>query len=66
MPYYAVHKGRVPGVYTDWEACKNQVNQFAGNKHKSFRNLAEAQYYVKHGTEKPVRKITDLFKIGKE
>ncbi len=61
MTLYSVHKGRVPGVYNDWETCKKQVNGYAGNKHRSFRNRADADYYVKNGKDRPVRKITDLF-----
>ena len=26
--YYSVHKGRVPGVYTKWDDCKNQIEKF--------------------------------------
>ena len=63
MTLYSVHKGRVPGVYNDWETCKKQVNGYAGNKHRSFRNRADADYYVKNGKDRPVRKITDLFQF---
>lgn len=34
--YYVVWSGRVPGVYTTWEACKAQVENEAGAKYKSF------------------------------
>ncbi len=44
--FYAVHRGRVPGVYFDWASCKAQVDGFAGNSYKSFSSLSEAQKFV--------------------
>lgn len=41
--YYVVWKGRIPGIYADWERCKTQVDQFPGARFKSFTSLAEAQ-----------------------
>lgn len=40
--YYVVWKGRAPGVYPSWEACKVQVNGFEGALFKSFNSEAEA------------------------
>nr|XP_040244103.1 uncharacterized protein LOC109755902 [Aegilops tauschii subsp. strangulata] len=34
MPSYVVYKGRVPGVYDDWEECQRQVHRFNGNSYK--------------------------------
>ena len=62
MPLYAVHIGYVPGVYTTWEACKKQVEGYPGNKHKSFKNRPDAEFFVKFGKEQPVRKISEFFK----
>jgi ribonuclease H-related protein len=28
MKYYAVKVGRQPGIYLDWDSCKEQVNGF--------------------------------------
>ena len=47
--FYAVHKGRVPGVYLDWDTCKEQVNGFPGAQYKSFEYKSEAEKYVKTG-----------------
>ena len=58
---YAVHKGRSPGVYLSWDECRRQVEGFVGNKHKSFKNRADAEYFAKHGILRPVRKITGFF-----
>lgn len=41
--YYVVWQGKVPGIYTDWNSCKAQVDKFAGAKYKSFPTLAEAE-----------------------
>ncbi|MDX1353125.1 MAG: ribonuclease H family protein [Thiomicrorhabdus sp.] len=41
--YYVVWAGRKPGIYTDWNSCKAQVDKFAGAKYKSFPTQAEAE-----------------------
>ena len=50
--YYAVRKGRHPGIYTSWDACSAEVNGFSGAEYKSFRTRAEAVAFV-HGDEDP-------------
>lgn len=44
--YYAVRVGKTPGVYLTWEACKEQVDGYAGALHKSFSSMEEAKQYV--------------------
>ena len=46
MPSYVVYKGKVPGVYDDWEECRRQVHSFSGNSYKGYttRAVAEARY----------------------
>lgn len=34
--YYAVAKGRCPGVYSNWKSCKYQVDGFKKAKYKKF------------------------------
>ncbi|KAK1648037.1 hypothetical protein QYE76_065842 [Lolium multiflorum] len=34
MTWYVVYKGKVPGVYNDWEECRRQVHRFSGNNYK--------------------------------
>lgn len=46
MSYYAVAKGRIPGVYRTWPECEAQVKGFSGPKYKKFKTLAEAQGFV--------------------
>lgn len=44
--FYAVKKGRKPGIYVTWEECKRQVNHFSGAEYKSFPNEDEALAYI--------------------
>ena len=41
--YYVVWQGKVPGIYTSWDECRQQVEGQEGAKYKSFKTLAEAQ-----------------------
>ena len=40
---YVVYKGRVPGVYDDWEDCRRQVHHFSGNRYKGYNTRVEAE-----------------------
>lgn len=44
--YYAVKKGKTPGVYRSWAECKAQVDGFSGAVYKSFTTLEEAKQFV--------------------
>ena len=44
--FYAVRKGRVPGIYSTWDDCKRQVEGFAGAQFKGFATRAEAEDFV--------------------
>jgi len=46
MPSYVVYKGKIPGVYDNWEECRRQVHRFSGNCYKGYttREEAEARY----------------------
>jgi len=50
--FYVVWQGRTPGIYTDWNSCKRQVDQFAGARYKSFPTQAEAEQAFKGGASK--------------
>jgi len=41
--FYVVWEGRKPGIYTDWNECKKQVDGFAQARYKSFEQRAEAE-----------------------
>lgn len=47
--FYAVKKGKIPGVYDNWEDCKKMVDGYPGAVYKSFKTLEEARDFA--GTE---------------
>ena len=40
---YVVYEGREPGIYDSWPECKQQVDRFSGNCHKSFKRPDDAE-----------------------
>jgi len=46
MKFYAIRKGRRPGVYTTWPACEVQVKGFPGAVYKAFSTKAQAQAFM--------------------
>ena len=38
--YYVVWAGKEPGIYTNWDQCKAQVEGFNGAKFKKFASLS--------------------------
>ena len=46
MKFYAVRKGRRPGVYTTWPACEEQVKGFPGALYKAFPTKAHAMAFM--------------------
>lgn len=54
--YYVVWRGRVPGIYTTWAQCQQQIKGFKKAKHKSFESLIDAQNaFQLFGTKPPPR-----------
>ncbi|MGB0870395.1 MAG: viroplasmin family protein [Flavobacteriales bacterium] len=45
--FYVVWEGHRPGLYSDWNNCKKQIDGFAGAKYKSFETLLEAEKALK-------------------
>lgn len=45
--YYAVAKGKTPGIYETWDACKAQVHGYSGAVYKSFPTLEQAKEFMK-------------------
>ena len=41
--YYAVKKGKVPGIYFNWNDCKAMVDGYQGAVYKSFKTIEEAE-----------------------
>lgn len=46
MKFYAVKKGKRPGIYTSWDEAKEQVSGFSGAVYKSFKTLKEAETFI--------------------
>lgn len=44
--YYAVRKGKKPGIYRSWDACKATVDGYPGAQYKSFATMAEAEAFL--------------------
>ena len=44
--FYAVKKGKIPGIYNSWDDCKKMVDGFPGAVYKSFKTLEEAEAFV--------------------
>jgi ribonuclease HI len=50
--FYVVWKGRKPGIYSNWDDCKRQVDGFVGAQYKSFPSRAAAEAaYNGHATD---------------
>lgn len=50
--YYVVWQGHHPGIYSSWEACKAEVDNFPNARYKSFETKAEAEAAYTSGPEK--------------
>nr|WP_035167802.1 ribonuclease H family protein [Lentilactobacillus curieae] len=46
IKFYAVKKGRQPGVYTTWPAAQKQISKFPGAVFKSFQTKKEAEDFI--------------------
>lgn len=44
--FYAVKKGRKPGIYFNWDDCKRQTFGFPGAVYKSFKTKEEAKDFL--------------------
>lgn len=44
--FYAVRKGREPGIYTSWDECKRQTTGFSGAEFKSFLTKEDAENFM--------------------
>lgn len=51
MKFYAVKKGRTPGVYRTWEDAKKQVDGYSGAEYKSFAKITDATEYLNWNKE---------------
>lgn len=44
--YYAVKKGKITGVFTSWEECRDSVEGYSGAEYKGFALRREAEAYL--------------------
>ena len=49
MPFYAVHKGKRRGIYTDWNECKQNIFGVRHPIFKKFGTKEEAEHFLLHG-----------------
>jgi ribonuclease HI len=49
--YYVVWQGKTPGIYTDWESCRKQIEGADHPKFKSFGSKTLAEKAFKEGPE---------------
>ncbi|RYR59300.1 hypothetical protein Ahy_A05g025166 [Arachis hypogaea] len=47
--FYAVRRGRIPGIYMTWADCKRQVNGFKDCEFKGFADADEAESWLRSG-----------------
>lgn len=70
MPYYAVAKGRSPGIYTNWNEAKKQVDGFKRPVYKKFDTRAEAQNFMSqhenHQVPVKTMSLTAFFQVEEE
>lgn len=62
--YYAVKKGKITGIFDNWDSCRESVDGFPGAEYKGFSTLAEAEAYLgtrdDAGTNAPVKTGVEL------
>ena len=63
MKYYAVRKGRLPGIYKTWKECQIQIKGFSKAQFKSFHTFEEAYDYFNFTTNTNKNDINDEYKI---
>ena len=54
--YYVVWQGLHPGVYNNWEDCKEQVEGQSGAKYKAFESREAAEEAFANGYESYIQK----------
>ena len=51
--FYAVAKGRKPGIYTNWPEAKSQIDRFTGALYKGFATHKEAEVWLRKPVLRP-------------
>jgi len=56
--YYAVRVGKIPGIYMNWDACKEMVHGYPGAVYKSFEAIEEAEKFINLNSNNNTNKNT--------
>jgi ribonuclease HI len=51
MPFYAVAKGRTPGIFLTWPECQESVKGFSGAVYKKFDKRGDAEEFIQDPSE---------------
>jgi ribonuclease HI len=57
--FYAVRRGRVPGIYNSWADCKKNTNGYKGALYKKFYNMNDAKVFMASSSKSRNKKIRD-------
>jgi ribonuclease HI len=60
--FYAVRRGRRPGIYLDWPSAQQQITGWTKPKHKSFSTRAEAEEFMREASSDEL--ATSSVRIG--
>jgi len=66
MVYYAVHKGKIPGVFTNWESCNESIKGFSAPIFKKFKDIQKAKHFAKTGEVLEVNGLDSFFGVPTE
>ena len=61
--FYAVKRGKNPGIYTSWNECREQINKFPNADFKKFSEYKVARAYFDNESIHKVNKINKYFKV---
>ncbi len=56
--FYAVHRGRRPGIYSSWTDCKSQVHKFEKALFKKCSSESDAHFFVTRGYLPTIQSIS--------
>ncbi|MGO1580409.1 MAG: ribonuclease H1 domain-containing protein [Peptoniphilaceae bacterium] len=59
MNYYAIKKGRNPGIYLTWDQARKEVIGFSGAVYKKFNNEDEAKKFIE-GINSDINEVESL------
>lgn len=62
--FYAVRKGRTPGIYISWEDCKKNTEGYPSAEFKSFRTAEEAAVYLGYVKRNPSEEASETDAIS--